>query len=241
MTTATTLAYLLFASLGGVPAAVAPISDAPKAIQELAAAIQGKDSDTVHAEIIRRFGFADRDVGSGFRIEKWDLSGGVLTFHPMSGPTFVDAKTDKFFRLLRTTNLAGDNLLQRYSMMTLPDPQNNGSQYWLGSVEFGADGTYRFVDGRAFPEELAKQRDNFFVLYPAGKVVVRYAPPITAETRLETLPENSVVAHFDFTSDDGNHRATFSIKSSERFRTLAFTADQRLTFEMDTSWRNFWR
>ena len=58
----------------------------------------------VRAAIIQRFGNAPRNVGSGVRIEVWQLPEGSLRFHPDVGPTFLDSKTKRQFWLLRTSN-----------------------------------------------------------------------------------------------------------------------------------------
>lgn len=118
----TLLSVLLLLMALVVAKAQAPkISDAPEAIQELSASIQGKRSDEVRAAIIERLGPPQRNIGSGFRIEQWDTSGGVLTLHPATGPTFSETKTKTLFRLLRTSNPAAANILDSYEMMTLPD------------------------------------------------------------------------------------------------------------------------
>jgi hypothetical protein len=232
---------LLLVAACGIRAQAPDITETPQPIQELASAIQGKGPDDVRTEIIKRFGSAHREMGSGFRIEQWDLFGGVLTFHPASGPTFVDPGTSKRYRLLRTTNPAGANILESYEMTTLPDAKNHDMKYWLGNVKFGAGGSYRFIDSHQNLDHRAGQNDNFFMLHPTGTVAVRYVPPITADTLLESLPENTVVAHLDFKSNDHKHEATFSITSSERSRTLSFGADKPLSFLMDGWWKNLWR
>ncbi len=118
------LATIVALSLQLVSRAQAPeIADAPKAIQDLAASIQGKSPVEVRAAIVKHLGTAKRDVGSGLRIEQWDTSDGVLTFHPLLGATFVDPKAKKFFRLIRTTNPLRACLLQSYEMTTLPIPE----------------------------------------------------------------------------------------------------------------------
>ncbi|MBV9656848.1 MAG: hypothetical protein JO295_01940 [Verrucomicrobia bacterium] len=236
-----TLILLLLVAARRVHAQAPEIADAPKAIQHLAAVIQGKPPDDVRAEIIRQFGHAQRNVGSGFRIEQWDVFGGVLTFHPATGPTFSDPKANRYFRLLRTSNPIGANILDGYEMTTLPDPKPDGTRFWLGNLKFGSDGTYRFIDSRQHPNHRAEQRDNFFMLYPAGTVKVRYVHPVSSDTPLESLPEDTVVAHLNFTSADHKHQATFSITSSERARRLTFGADTPLSFYMDGWWKSFWQ
>ena len=236
------LAVLLLLMALPVTRAQAPdISNAPKAMQELSASIQGKRSDEVRAAIIERLGPAQRNVGSGYRIEQWDTADGVLTFHPATGPTFSDPKTKTCFRLLRTSNPAAANILQSYEMMTLPDPANHGTQCWLGNIKFGRNATYQFTDSGQFPKQRAAQTENFFMLHPNGTVEVRYVAPITPVTLLESVAEGATIAHLVFGSADHKHQATFSITSSERARNLVFGSDKPLTFYMDTSWRSFWR
>jgi len=233
------LAFILALAAQLTSRAQAPdISDAPKAIQTLSASIQGKSSAEVRTAIIERLGPAQRDIGSGLRIEQWDTSDGVLTFNPSSGPIFSDPKAKKVFRLLRTANPVRACLLKSYEMTTLP---SNGTRVWLGNVEFTEDMTYRFTDSGQHPNQRGAQTENFFLLHPTGKVEARYIPPITPDTLLESLAEGTTVAHLTFTSADAKHQATFSITSSERSRRLDFSADKPLSFLMDTSWRSFWK
>lgn len=237
------LAVLILASFtatSGLLAQVPQLTGAPEPIQKLAADLQGKPAQEVREEIITRFGPAQRNIGSGFRIEQWDLSEGVLTFHPIVGPSFKD-QAGKLFRLMRTTNPVGKNILDSYEMTTLPDPDNYGNRFWLGNVKFGADGSYLFVDSKQHAEHRTNQRGNFFIEHPEGTVAVRYPEGITADTLLESLPEDTMVARLEFLSADGKNKATFSIKSSERARTLTFSAESPLSFAMDTSWQNYWQ
>jgi len=230
--------FLLCFALPASQAQTSGISEAPAAIQELAASIQGKYPEEVHAAIVARFGAAKRDVGSGVRIEEWQVAGGLLEFHPNVGPTFLDAKTGQRFWLLRTSNPAAANILQSYEMVTLADPANHGSQFWLGNLTFGPESTYRFIDSGANLEHRAAQIDNFFMLHPDGTVEVRYVGSTKADTLLESLAEGSTVARLVFTS--GAHSATFSVTSSARERRLAFKADEPLSFELHTGWKKYW-
>jgi hypothetical protein len=232
---------LLFLAPPVLRAQTPNISEAPKVIQELAASIQGKRSDGVRAAIIERLGSAQREIGSGYRIEEWDVPEGVLTFHPATGPTFLDLKTKKYFRLPRTSNPAASNILKSYEMFTLPDPTNHGNQFWLGNLKFESNSTYRFIDSGQNLNQRAAQAENFFMLHPAGTVEVRYVAPITRDTVLESVGEGATIARLVFRSADHKHTATFSITSSERARRLVFAADKPLSFYMDTSWKNFWR
>jgi hypothetical protein len=236
------LAVLLLLPAPGVLSAQPfSISDAPKTIQELATSFEGRSSNDVRAAIIKRLGVAQRHVGSGYSIEEWDVAEGVITFHPAAGPTFFDPRTNTHLWLLRTTNLAASNILQSYQMLTLADPANHGSQFWLGDLEFGSNSTYRFIDSGQNLNDRAAQTQNFFLLHPAGTVEVQYVGSISPDTLLESTEEGTTVAHLVFTSADHKHAATYSITSSERDRRLVFKADKPLSFYMDTSWKNFWR
>ena len=236
------LAIVLALAAHAMSHAQAPaISDAPKAVQDLAAEIRGKSSDETRAAIIARLGPAKRNVGSGFRIEQWDLPGGVLTFHPGTGPTFAERKTGINFHLIKTRNPAGANIFSGYEMTTVPDPKNHGNTFWIGNLKFGRGHGYHFVDSGQNTSFRSAQDQNFFMLHPAGTVEVRYVAPTTADTLLESLAEGTTVAHLVFTSADKKARATFSITSSERSRWLAFGAEKPLPFVMGTGWENFWR
>ena len=217
------------------------MSDAPKAVRELSAAIQGKSPHEVRTVISKRFGPPQRDIGSGLQIEQWDISGGVLTFHPITGPTFFDPKAQRSFRLLQTTNPVHANLLQSYEMATLPDSANNGTRYWLGNLEFGPEMSYAFQDSGQHRNQRSAQAENYFMLHPTGKVAVHYVAPISSHTLLETVPEGATISHLIFTSADGKSQATFSITSSERSRRLEFRGDKPLPFAMDTSWKSLWK
>jgi hypothetical protein len=239
MTIALLPAVLVFGAQLTSKAQASDISGAPKPIQDLAAGIKGKSPQEVRAEIIRRLGPPQRDVGSGLRIEQWDASGGVLTFHPTEGAFFsVTSETKKTFRLIQTTNAVRDCILQSYEMTTLPI---DGTRYWLGNVKFAEDMTYRFTDSRQHSGQRGAQGENFFLLHPEGKVEVHYLPPVTADTLLESVAEGTAIARLAFTSADGKHQATFSITSSERSRSLDFSAEKPLSFLMDTSWKSSWR
>jgi hypothetical protein len=235
------IAVLLLLAPLSLAAELTGISDAPKDIQALAAAIQGKGSDEIRGEIIRRFGAIQRNVGSGIRIEVWHLPEGDLGFHPRVGPTFIDAKTRRHYWLIRTHNPVAVNIWQSYEMVTLPDRANHGSQYWLGNLEFGSDSAYRFVDGGQFLDQRTAQDRNFFLLNPQGTVQVQYTEMITADTLLESLPEDTTVASLIFTSADREQTATFFIASSLQGRRLAFAANKPLSFAMTTGWHSYWQ
>ncbi len=138
------------------------------------------------------------------------------------------------FTFLRTSNPAAAYILQSDEMITLPEPADHGTQYWLGNIKFARDSTYQFVDSGQFPKQRAAQTENFFILHPTGTVEVRYVAPITPDSLLESVAEGATIAHLVFTAVDLRRQATFSIASSERARNLVFTSDKLLTLYMDT-------
>jgi hypothetical protein len=212
--------------------------DAPKAVQEIAVQIQNKNMDGIRAVIINKLGSPQRSIGSGIQIDQWKVSDGVLTFHPFRGPTFENSKTKKTVYLLRTSNSAGENLLQSYEMSTLPVPPY-GNSSWLGNLSFGADSTYQFKADGPNTGQRSEPAGNFFLRYPTGKVTVQYISPNTAETLLESVAESTVIANLTFTAADGAHKETFSIKASEQSRRLDFSSDKEMPFVMYTSWKHF--
>jgi hypothetical protein len=213
--------------------------DAPKVVQEIATQIQNKNMDEIRAIIVNKLGLPKRDIGSGISIDQWDVPDGVLTLHPMRGPTFVNSKTKKTVWLIRTTNSAGENLLQSYEMTTPPDPNNYGNCSWLGNLSFEADSAYQFNNSGLNTGQRNGPSGNFFMRYPKGKVAVQYISPNTAETLLESVAESAVIANLTFTSADGAHKETFSIKASTQSRRLDFYSEKPLSFVMYSSWKNF--
>jgi hypothetical protein len=232
------LALMLFAVLFLSITQAENLIDTPNVVQEIAARIQNKNMDEVRAVIMDKLGPPQRNIGSGTPIFQWDVLDGVLTFHPFRGPTFVNSKTKKIIYLLQTANSAGENLLQSYEMTTLPAPPY-GNSSWLGNLSFGADRTYQFKASGLTAGQRNEPAGNFFLRSPTGKVAVQYLSPNTAETLLESVAESTVIANLTFTSTDGAHKETFSIKSSEQSRRLDFYSEKPLSFVMYTSWKHF--
>jgi hypothetical protein len=232
------LASMFFAVLFLSMIQAEDLLDTPKVVKEIAVQLQNKNMDGIKAVIMDKLGPPKRNLGSGIQIDQWDVPDGVLTFHPLRGPTFVNSKTKKTIYLLRTSNSAGENLLQSYEMTTLPVPPY-GNNSWLGNLSFGADRTYQFTASGLNTNPRNGQAGNFFMRYPTGKVTVQYISPNTAETLLESLAESAVIANLAFTAKDGAHKETFSIKSSEQSRRLDFYSEKPLSFVMYTSWKHF--
>ena len=229
---------LLLAAAPVMRAEEPSVGQAPQPMRELAAAIQGKSAGFIRGEIVRRFGQPQRDVGSGFRIEQWDVAGGVLTFHQTLGPTFADKKTGTTIHLLKSVNRAGANVIQSYEMTTLPDPANHGNRFWIGNLGFGPKNEYLFRDSEQNLNERGKPNGNFFLAHPRGSYRLSYAEGIGPDTPLESLAEGALVARIVFTSTAGGAQTEFSITSSGQGRRLSFTAASPPPFVMDTSWRD---
>ncbi|RBP45699.1 hypothetical protein DES53_10281 [Roseimicrobium gellanilyticum] len=235
-----TLILLAFAS-SRVIAQAPDVAETPKAIQELAASTHGKKWAEVRSMMLEKFGEPSRVIGSGFRIEKWDLPEGTLTFHPMSGPSFLDTKSRKLYRLYQTETPAGESLLSSYEMTTLPDPKSYGNSFWLGNIKFGTGSEYQFTPQKQHLRYLPQ--DNFFHQFPEGTVQVRYVESVKASTLLETVAEAATIAHLEFTSEDGRAKASYAIQCSERSRTLTWVSEKRddgevkpMPFKMVTRW-----
>ncbi|MCX9158592.1 hypothetical protein OPU71_20965 [Niveibacterium sp. 24ML] len=209
-------------------------ADVPEPIATLAKQFQGKSPNEVLALIGKRFGPYHRNTGSGLSIPEWEVFGGVLTFHPLTGPFFYDPRTNKVTGLIPTHNAVRENLLQSYEMTSNAD--KHGTKYWLGNLEFPTSATYRFTKSG-----LEVDARNFFITYTTGTVAVTLANGITDETLLESLSGSFPIAQLAFTSSDGKEKATYTIVSSEQERGLSFVGATDVGFILDTSWVNFWK
>jgi hypothetical protein len=229
--------FVATAALSAMPSSTAEDSPQTPSIEALVPKLQGRGPAKVRALIIEKFGPPAREVGSGLRIEQWDVDGGVLTFHPLTGPTFDNGGVCT--RLIRTTNLVAQCLFGSYEMVTLPEGPH-GMSYWLGSVSLSSDSHYEYTDGRQNPENRAGQRDNFFMLNPAGSTKVRYASDVTPRTRLEDLPDRSTVATVTFVARNRRAGKSYRIVAYRCAMALAFEGEA-MSFQMDRGWVNYWR
>ena len=205
-------------------------------IKRLTQEVQGKGPAEVRALIVRRFGPPARDVGSGFQIEEWDVDGGILTFHSLEGPTFK--KGGVLTRLIRTTNPAALCLFGSYEMDTEPEGYPP-MLYYVGDVSLSAD-HYRFRDSGSNLDHRDKQKNNFFMLYPDGLVEVKYASGVSAETRLEDLPDGGPVATVTFFAPNRRFSATYRIVANHSAMSLAFQG-KGMPFQLTKGWVNYWR
>lgn len=222
---------ILFLALSPIYESAAPV---PEPILSLATQFRGKSPDEVRDLISKRFGPYHRDTGSGLSIPQWDVFGGVLTFHPHTGPFFYDQRTKKVTGLIPTHNAVRENLLQSYEMTSHAD--QHGNTYWLGNLDFPTNTTYRFTKSG-----LHVNARNFFITYPTGTVSVSLAKGITDERPLESVSNRFVIAQIVFTSADGTKKTTYSIENSEQARGLEFIGVKDIGFTMNTSWKNFWK
>jgi hypothetical protein len=208
-------------------------------IEVLTEEIQGKNPREVRDLITRRLGPPDRDIGSGFQIEQWDVDGGVLTFHPFAGPTFT--REGQVTRLMRTTNPIESCLFGRYEMTTAPDPNNHGTRYWLGNLTLSAKGRYHYEDSGQNLSQRAGQKDNFFLRHSKGSAQIEYAAGLTPRKLLEDVPDGSRVATVTFLAEDGRKSAVFGIITRRGPMDLEFEGPGPLPFRMHTGWKNYWR
>src|SRR3954462_14306509 len=213
-----------------------PSSQSP-AIEALIAEIQGKQSEQVRALIVARFGPPARDLGSGLRIDQWDVDGGALTFNPVDGVTFE--KRGERTRLIRTSNLAASCLFGNYEMVTLPNGRD-GMRYWLGSVSLAANSRYKYTESDQSLNRRAEQRDNFFILHPNGSAQITYAVGVTPETRLEDLPDGTSVATVTFVSEGVGASRAYRIVADRTSMSLAFQGEA-MSFRLTRGWLNYWR
>jgi len=222
---AAVVAFIL--TLGSLSAQLGP------GVDSLQKEIQSKSPTEVRNLIIARFGPPTREVGSGLQIEQWDVDGGVLTFHPLTGATFK--KAGVVTRLIHTNNPVGLCLFGNYEMTTLPAA--NGTRYWLGNVVLSNE-TYAFNDSRDNLDHRQNQAKNFFMLHPKGRVLVRYSESVTATTRLEDLPQGTTVARVTFVA--GQFKQTYRIITNPTEMSLAFEADGA-PFLLGRAWVDYWR
>jgi len=223
-------------------------ADLPAQIAELKARIQGKESAEMLAIIQAQFGSPARSIGSGLYIPQWDVTGGVLTFHPWRGPSFSYG-TSKVM-LIDTQNKVGHNIPGNYQMSTLLDKNRTrfmiSTSFMIGEVILQVGGRYRFKRVEASLADYTKDVSNFFTAHPNGTYTVLYAKTVQESSVMENLPDNTVIATLEFAADPADKLAgdshTLDLRIDVPGRTLYFAPhiEPPLTYQLEKSWEEFW-
>jgi hypothetical protein len=221
---------LCFADCAEKSAANLTLAHSPTSIQMLAKEIQGKKEDEVSAAIVKRFGPASRNIGSGIISPQWDVESGVLDYR--SGLVSFRANGGKVVWLTATINkallaLAADT----FEMYTPPQPQ---TKYWLGNLRLKQGSTYEFVDSGQSLDHRAGQTQNFFIKNPNGRFEIHFAPGCTGDTVLEGLTDGTFLCSLTFVSANGGPQIAYDVIVYTSERRLAFSTKRRpLVFLMD--------
>lgn len=180
-----------------------------------------------------RFGRPQRTHGSGVSYLEWDVAGGTLTVCEQQGiPTFRTA-AGRVVRLIDTTSPAADSLFQRLEMTTPPDPDNHGTRFYFGTVEFRGNGTYQFNDSGTNVNDRGTQSGNFFVRHPAGRVAVAWSPGVTPRTPLDGRGDGEVARLTLTAADDPAATTVYAVVSLAARRRLEISGP---TFRLGTVW-----
>jgi hypothetical protein len=171
----------------------------PKYILNIQKNIEGKSSKDAYEITKAILGTPNRDIGSGFSIQQWDLKEGTFTFHEIIGPSFRKSNGRKIY-LLTSPHKVKMSVFSGYEMYSLPsqDPHNNGSQYWLGNIELNPNGEYTFKDSGQFSKLKVKFPKYFFQKNTTGKFKIQYHPDVKPDDLLENLTNNSQICSFIF-------------------------------------------
>jgi len=196
----------------------------------LAKEIQGKKEDEVSAAIVKRFGPAARNVGSGIISPQWDVESGVLDYR--LGLVSFRAKGGKVVWLTATINKALPALTaDTFEMTTMPEPQ---MKYWLGNLRLKPDSKYEFVDSGQSLDHRTGQKQNFFMTHPYGRFEIHFAPGCTGDTVLEDLTDGTFLCSLTFLSTSGGPQVIYDIIVYPNERRLAFSTKRRpFVFFMD--------
>ncbi len=208
-----------------------------RALEMLASDIQKKAPNMVREVIIEKYGQADRDVGSGFSIEQWDINGGVLTFHPATGVYFK--KNGVIHSLIDTINYAKEALFGCYEMSSLPDHNSHGSSYWLGNLELSG-GSYSFKRSRLSYDKELPITENYFFSYPKGMVRIDFASELIKKSKLESIKDGETIATITFYSEDRAANIKYNIVTRKLPKMLFFSREKEVPFKMDKAWGNYW-
>lgn len=210
----------------------ASLRDSPASIQSLVKETEGKTGNEVRAAIIKRFGLAARDLGSGVSIEQWDVESGVLTYS--LGLASFQRNGRKLW-VTQTANKAMPTLTENtFEMYTKPEPQ---MKYWVGNVSLKWDSSFTFVDSGQSLDHRVSQFQNFFMEHSAGRFAVQFSAGCSADTVLERLPEGALLCRLTFSPADGSPQASYDIIAYASERRLAFETKKRpLAFLLEKTW-----
>jgi hypothetical protein len=207
----------------GEQAANLALEHSPTSIQRLAKELQGKKGDEVATAIIKQFGPAARDVGSGVSIQQWDVESGVLTYS--LGLASFRANRGKVVWLTATVNTALLSLTaDTFEMYTLPEPQ---MKYWLGNLRLKPNSTYEFADSGQSRDHRTRQLKNFFINHPDGRFEIHFAPGCTGDTVLERLTDGTFLCSLTFLPANGGPQVNYDIIVYSSERRLAFSTKRR--------------
>ncbi|MBV9463621.1 MAG: hypothetical protein JO317_05275 [Verrucomicrobiae bacterium] len=180
-------------------------------------------------------GKPDRDIGSGLEIDQWDFHGGILTFHPTSGPNFRTSHGEVFW-LMNSKNSVGANLYAQYEMDKVPNRQ--GLSAWIGTVTISSTGEYEYRDNEL--GSLQHVAGGFFEAHPRGKVQVRYSSGIKPTTLLEDLQDQAVVAEITFLPTDKTRERLFKVVNQTSTRSIDLQSVEARTFLLWKGWNHSW-
>jgi hypothetical protein len=182
------------------------------------------------AAIVKRFGPAARNIGSGIISPQWDVESGVLDYR--LGLVSFRAKGGNVVWLTATINKAQLALTtDAFEMTTMPEPQ---MKYWLGNLRLKPDSTYEFVDSGQSLDHRTGQKQNFFMTHPYGRFEIHFAPGCTGDTVLEDLTDGTFLCSLTFLSTSGGPQVTYDIIVNPNERRLAFSTKRRpFVFLMD--------
>lgn len=211
-------------------AANSGLPHSPTSIQKLAKELQGKKGDEVANAIIKQFGPAARDVGSGVSIQQWDVESGVLTYS--LGLARFRPKGGKVVWLTATINKALLALTtDTFEITTLPESQ---MKYWLGNLRLKPDSTYEFVDSGESLDHRVGQTQNFFIKHYNGRYEIQFAPGCKDDTVLEQLADGTLLCSVTFLSANSGPKVSFDIIVYSSERRLAVSTKRRpLVFLMN--------
>jgi hypothetical protein len=169
------------------------LRNSPASIQSLAKEIRDKSGDEVEAAIVKHFGPAARDLGSGVSIKQWDVGPGVLTYS--GGLARFSVARGKSVWLTATNSKALTLIADGFEMTTPPSPQ---MRYWLGDLDLKTGSTcstYKFIDSAEWESlrHREKQTHNFFLKHSTGRFAIQFASGCSPDTVLEPLPDATVL------------------------------------------------